>query len=205
MGKTNRISTTNYLTKNIMIKKPMNSGQSSARLAQFAQFGRKIVCVGRNYTDHIAELGNTTPVKPMLFMKPPSTYIKNGTAIEIPLGCKEVQNELKAKGHPWELAKCFDTSCPISDLISKETINDPHDLNLVCKVNGELRQNESTGKMIHRIPELISYISQYFTLEEGDVVLTGTPAGVGPVKDGDIIEGEISGIVHFKFPVVQRI
>ena len=78
-------------------------------------------------------------------------------------------------------------------------------MNLVCKVNGELRQNESTGKMIYRIPELISYISQYFTLEEGDVVLTGTPAGVGPVQDGDIIEGEISGIVHFKFPVVQRI
>ena len=78
-------------------------------------------------------------------------------------------------------------------------------MNLVCKVNGELRQNESTGLMIYKIPELISYISQYFTLEEGDVVLTGTPAGVGPVKDGDIIEGEISGIVHFKFPVVQRI
>merc|ERR1712172_460708 len=172
---------------------------SSSRLAQFA---RKIVCVGRNYTDHIAELGNTTPVKPMLFMKPPSTYIKNGTAIEIPLGCKEVhheielgivigspcsrvhadkimdhvggyalaldmtcrdfQNELKAKGHPWELAKCFDTSCPISDLIRKEAINDPHDLNLVCKVNGELRQNESTGLMIYKIPELISYISQYY-------------------------------------------
>ena len=78
-------------------------------------------------------------------------------------------------------------------------------MNLVCKVNGELRQNESTGLMIYKIPELISYISQYFTLEEGDVVLTGTPAGVGPVQDGDIIEGEIPGIVHFKFPVVQRI
>merc|ERR1712241_687015 len=127
-----------------------------------------------------------------------------GYALVLDMTARDFQNELKKKGHPWELAKCFDTSCPISDLISKEVINDPHDLNLVCKVNGELRQNDSTGKMIHRIPELISYISQYFTLEEGDVVLTGTPAGVGPVQDGDVIEGEISGIVHFKFPVVQR-
>merc|ERR1712223_1609701 len=218
---------------------------SSSRIAQFAQFGRKIVCVGRNYAEHIAELGNTAPSKPMLFMKPPSTYIKNGTAIEIPIGCKEVhheielgivigsscsrvpadkimdhvggyvlaldmtardfQNNLKAKGHPWELAKCFDTSCPVSDFISKDVISDPHNVELVCKVNGELRQNDNTSKMITRIPDLISYISQYFTLEEGDVILTGTPAGVGPVKDGDVIEGEIPGIVHFKFPVIQRI
>ena len=127
-----------------------------------------------------------------------------GYVLALDMTARDFQNELKKKGHPWELAKCFDTSCPISDLISKEVINDPHDLNLVCKVNGELRQNDSTGKMIHRIPELISYISQYFTLEEGDVVLTGTPAGVGPVQHGDVIEGEISGIVHFKFPVVQR-
>jgi acylpyruvate hydrolase len=177
-------------------------------------------------------------------MKPPSTYIKNGEAIEIPLGCQEIhheielgivigstckrvqpsdsmkhvggyvlaldmtardfQNDLKAKGHPWELAKCFDTSCPISDFISKDVITDPQNVELVCKVNGELRQQDNTSKMICRIPDLISYISQYFTLEEGDMILTGTPAGVGPVKDGDIIEGEIPGIVHFKFPVVQR-
>jgi acylpyruvate hydrolase len=115
-----------------------------------------------------------------------------------------LQNDLKAKGHPWELAKCFDTSCPISDFISKDVITDPQNVELVCKVNGELRQQDNTSKMICRIPDLISYISQYFTLEEGDMILTGTPAGVGPVKDRDIIEGEIPGIVHFKFPVVQR-
>jgi len=216
----------------------------STRLAQFTQFTRKIVGAGRNYAEHAAELNNPLPATPLIFMKPPSTFIQNGAAIEIPLGCQEVhheielgivigstcqrvdkdksmnhvggyvlaldmtardfQNNLKAKGHPWELAKCFDTSCPVSDFISKDVISDPHNVDLVCKVNGELRQNDNTSKMITRIPDLISYISQYFTLEEGDVILTGTPAGVGPVKDGDVIEGEIPGIVHFKFPVIQR-
>ena len=90
-----------------------------------------------------------------------------GYVLALDMTARDFQNDLKKKGHPWELAKCFDTSCPISEFISKEAIKDPHDLNLVCKVNGELRQNDSTGKMIHRIPELISYISQYFSLEEG--------------------------------------
>ena len=90
-----------------------------------------------------------------------------GYVLALDMTARDFQNDLKKKGHPWELAKCFDTSCPISEFISKEAIKDPHNLNLVCKVNGELRQNDSTGKMIHRIPELISYISQYFSLEEG--------------------------------------
>ena len=195
-------------------------------------------------SEHVAELNNQMPSKPLIFMKPPSTYITNGMSIEVPVGCESIhheielgvvigstckqvtpakswdhvggyalaldmtardfQNELKAKGQPWELAKCFDTSCPISEFISKDVINDPQNISIVCKVNGELRQNDNTSKMIFRIPELISYISTYFTLEEGDLILTGTPAGVGPVKHGDVIEGEIPDIVHFKFPVIQR-
>ena len=94
-----------------------------------------------------------------------------GYILALDMTARDFQNDLKKKGHPWELAKCFDTSCPISEFISKEAIKDPHDLNLVCKVNGELRQNDSTGKMIHRIPELISYISQYFSLEEGKLFI----------------------------------
>ena len=130
-------------------------------------------------SEHAAELNNPLPTKPLIFMKPTSTYIQNGTAIEIPLGCKEVhheielgivigskcsrvsasksmdfvggyvlaldmtardfQAEIKKNGHPWELAKCFDTSCPVSDFIGKDVIADPHNVDLICKVNGELR------------------------------------------------------------------
>ncbi len=102
------------------------------------------------------------------------------------------------------MAKCFDTSCPVSNFISKDSIKDPQNVDLVCKVNGNVRQNDNTSKMITSIPDLIAYISNYFTLEEGDLILTGTPAGVGPVIKGDVIEGEIPGVVNFKFPVVQR-
>ncbi len=127
-----------------------------------------------------------------------------GYVLALDMTARDFQAEIKKKGHPWELAKCFDTSCPVSDFISRETITDPQNVDLICKVNGELRQSDNTNKMLTKIPDLISYISQYFTLEEGDLILTGTPAGVGPVKHGDVIEGEIPGVVHFKFNVLQR-
>lgn len=217
---------------------------SSSKLAAFTKFGRKIVCAGRNYAEHAAELNNPVLTTPLLFMKPPSCYLLNGGAIEIPLDCTEVhheielgvvigsritraspkeafaaiggyalvldmtlrdfQNELKKKGHPWELAKCFDTSLPVSEFIPLESIPDPHAIELICKVNGEVRQQDSTSKMITRIPEMLSYISKYFTLEEGDLVITGTPKGVGPVKHGDTISAEIPGITSISFSVTQR-
>ena len=100
------------------------------------------------------------------------------------------------------MAKMFDTSLPVSDFIPVESIPDPHNVDLWCKVNGELRQSGNTKDMIFNVPTLISFISQYFTLEEGDVVLTGTPSGVGPVKDGDTITGAIPGVVEINFKVV---
>ena len=102
------------------------------------------------------------------------------------------------------MAKCFDTSLPVSDFIPRENVPDPHDIELICRVNGEIRQQDSTSKMITRIPEMLSYISKYFTLEEGDLVITGTPKGVGPVKGGDTISGEIPGITSFNFSVINR-
>lgn len=133
-------------------------------------------------------------------------------------------------GHPWEMAKGFDTSLALGEFISKDKIPDPHNIELQCKVNNELRQKVqslwplktrqlalqdyskkwlhilqgSTDDMIFRIPYLLSFISTYFTLEEGDVVLTGTPSGVGPVKNGDKITGEITGVANITFNVVQR-
>jgi len=214
------------------------------RLTSFTKIGRKVVCAGRNYAEHIAELNNTTPTEPMLFMKPTSCYVANGGNIEIPVGSSELhhevelgvvigktisrvtpeeafaavggyalvldmternyQEQLKKKGHPWELCKAFDTSLPVSDFIPKETIPDPHQVELICRVNGEIRQQDNTSKMLTRIPEMLSYASKFFTLEEGDLVITGTPKGVGPVKAGDTISAQITGIIDISFNVIQR-
>eukprot|EP00088_Acartia_fossae_P056720 TRINITY_DN66075_c0_g1_i1.p1 TRINITY_DN66075_c0_g1~~TRINITY_DN66075_c0_g1_i1.p1 ORF type:complete len:228 (-),score=25.77 TRINITY_DN66075_c0_g1_i1:66-716(-) len=213
-------------------------------LSGFSKVGRKIVAVGRNYADHAKELGNALPSKPLLFMKPTSSYITAGQSIEIPLGCSELhheielgaiinneckaiseaqamnfvggyclaldmtardfQDEAKKKGHPWAMAKMFDTSLPVSDVIPLEKIPDPANVQLWCKVNEEMRQNGCTADMIFSLPYLISYISHYFTLQKGDLILTGTPAGVGPVKAGDVITGGIPDVIDISFNVTQR-
>ncbi|KAK2711993.1 hypothetical protein QYM36_010874 [Artemia franciscana] len=215
-----------------------------SRIQKFTEFGRKILAVGRNYSDHAKELGNTVPDTPLLFLKPMSACILEGEAIEIPKGCIDFQHEIELaviigkkcrqvpaseamsyvggyalaldmtardfqreaskKGQPWALAKCIDTSCPVSQFIDPSVISDPHNLELVCKVNGEIKQKGNTKDMVFRIPELLSYISEYFTLEEGDMVLTGTPAGVGPVVAGDVIECSLSDIITCKFNVKAR-
>merc|ERR1712098_955889 len=102
------------------------------------------------------------------------------------------------------MAKMFDTSLPVSGLIPASVIADPQNVDLACSVNGEERQKGNTRDMIFSVPTLLSYISQYFTLEEGDLVLTGTPSGVGPVKHGDVITGGIPGLMEMSFSVVKR-
>jgi acylpyruvate hydrolase len=124
-----------------------------------------------------------------------------GYALALDMTNRGHQAQLKKKGHPWSLAKGFDTSCPISDFIPKDKITDPGAIQLWCKVNGELRQDGNTKDMIFSIPNLVSFISEYFTLEPGDLILTGTPSGVGPVKPGDIIEAGIGDVVKMSFNV----
>ena len=194
----------------------------------------KILCIGRNYADHIKELGNEIPERPVIFMKPSSCVIGEGEQIVIPpyssdchheaelallvgrggkeipagealrhlagygvaidLTLRDVQAEQKKKGLPWEIAKGFDTACPLSAFVPAAQATDPQALRITLSVNGEPRQDGSTGLMIHRIPELLSYLSSVFTLEPGDLILTGTPAGVGPIKSGDLVVAEISGV-----------
>lgn len=201
----------------------------------------KIVCLARNYVEHIRELGNETPEQPVLFIKPSTSLIGDGELVVIPpfsrdchhevelalligragknipaaeamnhvagygvaidLTLRDVQNELKKKGLPWEIAKGFDTACPLSDFVSADEVADPHGLRISLRVNGELRQNATTTLMMRRIPEVISYISTIFTLEEGDVILTGTPAGVGPVTGGDRMTAEIEGVGRLEVTV----
>lgn len=194
----------------------------------------KVVCLGRNYGEHIAELGNAVPDRPVIFIKPATSIIGAGEQIVIPdysrdchhevelalligkwgknvpasealnhiagygvaidLTLRDVQNDLKSKGLPWEIAKGFDTSCPLSDFVAADQMVDPHQLQLKLWVNEELRQTGNTAQMIHRIPAIIQEISRVFTLEEGDVILTGTPSGVGPVVSGDKLRAAIDQV-----------
>lgn len=104
---------------------------------------------------------------------------------------RNVQNEAKKKGLPWDIAKGFDTFLPMSKLIEKSKIQDPHNIQLYLKVNDEVRQNDSTNLMLFQIPRILSDISKVMTLEAGDIVLTGTPKGVGPVVPGDVMRAGI--------------
>lgn len=124
-----------------------------------------------------------------------------GYALALDMTARDLQEEAVKKGLPWAIPKGFDTACPIGNFISKDVIRDPHDLNVWLKVNDQLRQNGFTKDMHFTIPVLLSYISKYFTLEPGDVILTGTPAGVGAVNPGDVIEAGIEGITKFSFKV----
>ncbi len=196
----------------------------------------KIVCVGRNYAAHAAELGNEVPTEPMLFYKPPSSVIGPGEAIELlpEMGMVHHESELavvigqrgrfieeanafdhvlgytvaldisdrdfQKKDGQWARAKGFDTFCPLGPWIAVGF--DPTDVRVTCRVNGELRQDGQTALMIHSIPKLIRVISRVMTLEPGDVILTGTPAGVGPIRPGDVIEAEVEGIGVLRSPVI---
>lgn len=202
----------------------------------------KILCIGRNYVDHIKELGNETPGAPVVFMKPATAVIKSGEKIVIPtysnnchyeaelavligedgkdlqesealkyvagygvaidMTLRDVQDNLKQKGLPWEIAKGFDTSCPLSDFVPAAQVADPQQLQIRLSLNGEERQNSSTALMINSVAGIISYLSSIFTLEEGDIILTGTPAGVGQVKSGDRLEASISGVGSLAVSVV---
>lgn len=187
----------------------------------------KIVCVGRNYAAHAAELNNPLPAQPLLFMKPATavTWLPEvriparpgachhelelavrigsrlrrasvndtmaavshyGLALDLTL--RNVQDQLKAAGQPWERAKAFDGSCVLSEWLPAAEIDAQQPLQLHLLINGELRQQGTTSDMLYSIAALLADISQQFTLLPGDVVLTGTPAGVGPLAVDDELE-----------------
>lgn len=190
----------------------------------------KIICVGRNYTDHISELNNEKPENPVLFMKPDTALLNKEMPFPIPdfsdnvqyevelvvkinkvgkhiqpefahkyydkiaLGidftARDVQQQLKDKGLPWERAKAFDNSAVVSDFFAKEKY-DLSQLNFSLHRNQQLVQSGNTRDMLWKIDELIANISTYFTLKTGDLIYTGTPAGVGKVSSNDTLEGFI--------------
>ncbi|KAH6853434.1 hypothetical protein B0I37DRAFT_359314 [Chaetomium sp. MPI-CAGE-AT-0009] len=194
----------------------------------------KVVCIGRNYADHITELNSARPKQPFFFQKPTSSILLPGEgpvirprgvnlhyevelalimgkrvrdlnvqdeqgaldaiesyALSIDMTARNVQNEAKKKGLPWDISKGFDTFLPVSNVISKAAIPDPHKIDLYLSVNDKVVQSDSTELMLFRIPKILSDISKVMTLEPGDIVLTGTPKGVGPVVPGDVMRAGI--------------
>ncbi|XP_032086033.1 acylpyruvase FAHD1, mitochondrial [Thamnophis elegans] len=127
-----------------------------------------------------------------------------GYALCLDMTARDTQEECKKKGLPWTLAKGFNTSCPVSDFVPKEKVPDPHRLKIWLKVNGELRQDGDTSDMIFPIPYIISYISGIVTLEEGDIILTGSPEGVSAVQENDEIEAGIEGLLSIRFHVARQ-
>ena len=124
-----------------------------------------------------------------------------GYGVALDLTLRDLQDELKGKGLPWELAKGFDTSCPLSDFVPATRVKDPHNLQLTLTVNGETRQDGNTSYMMRSIPQIIAEMSEIFTLEAGDVILTGTPAGVSRIESGDVMAGEIEQVGRIEVKV----
>lgn len=200
----------------------------------------KVVCVGKNYADHVAEMrdvtGGEAPAEPLLFLKPNTSVIGPGEAIVRPAVSDRVEHEGElalvigavAKNVPeeealsyvfgftcandvsardvqiadgqWTRGKGFDTFCPLGPVI--ETDPDLTDARVVTRVNGEVRQDGRTSQLLQPLAHIVAYASQAFTLLPGDVILTGTPAGVGPLEAGDTVEVEIEGIGILRNPVL---
>ncbi len=198
----------------------------------------KIVCVGRNYAEHAAELGNAMPDEPLLFLKAPSALMTDGDSIVIPPHSAQVEHEgelavviadrcsklgddddplsyvlgytclndvtardLQRKDVQFTRGKSFDTFCPIGVFL--ETEADPADLEVVCRVNGSVKQSGHTSQMAFPVEFLIRYISHQMTLNAGDIIATGTPAGVSKLEPGDICEVEIEGVGKLSNPVAK--
>lgn len=124
-----------------------------------------------------------------------------GYGVAIDLTLRDVQAQLKAKGLPWDIAKGFDTACPLSTFAPAAAVADPQQLRIRLTVNGELRQDGTTDMMITPVAQLISYLSGIFTLEPGDVILTGTPAGVSAISSGDRLAAEVVAVASLRVSV----
>jgi acylpyruvate hydrolase len=199
----------------------------------------KIICIGRNYSEHARELNNPLPSKPVFFMKPDSSLLINNKPFFLPAFSKEIHYEAeivlkisrlgkniqsqfahryynavglgidftardlqevcKKAGHPWEIAKSFDQSAVVNRFVSVDTLPDILAINFRLDINERTVQQGNTKDMIFSFNEIIAYVSRFITLKTGDMIFTGTPAGVGPVKAGDHLVGFIEQQVFLDF------
>lgn len=198
----------------------------------------KIICVGKNYADHAAEMGSEIPNEPVIFLKPNTTVIGEGDAIVIPSQsrnvhyeaelavvishlCRDVQvdrasevilgytcandvtaRDLQTADGQWTRSKSFDTFCPLGPWI--ETDLDSSALDIRCEVNDQERQHGNTRDLVHSVYDIVAWVSSIMTLLPGDVILTGTPAGVGQLQSGDEVTVTIQGIGTLANPVIAR-
>ncbi len=189
----------------------------------------KIICIGRNYAAHAAEMKAEVPDQPVVFMKPPTALLvnnkpfyypeftkdvhyecelvvkiaKNGRYVQpefardyigaiglgIDLTARDLQSRFKQKGQPWELAKGFDHSAPISDFVALSELPDLNAIEFRLDKNGTTVQQGNSQNMLFSITDIIVFVSQFFKLQMGDLLFTGTPEGVGPIAIGDLLEG----------------
>ena len=201
----------------------------------------KLICIGRNYTDHIKELENEKPTDPVVFLKPDTSILLKKQPFFIPdfsddvhyeveilvkikkvgkhidkkfahkyyddigLGidftARDLQSQLKAKGLPWEKAKAFDGAAVIGKWLPKTQFKDINNINFSLKKNEVIVQQGNTELMLWKIDELIEYVSKYFTLKIGDIIFTGTPAGVGKVFANDTLKGYIENEELFSIKI----
>jgi len=194
----------------------------------------KIVCIGRNYVEHIRELHSAMPENPVLFIKPETALLTGNQPFKYPefsheihyeaeivlrigiggsqisesaaldhidsigvgldLTARDLQQYAKEKGLPWEVAKGFDHSAPVSEeFIPADHFPDLRNIGFQLKLNGVVKQDGNSSLMIYPFEYFISYASRFFTLEKGDLLFTGTPKGVGPIRKGDLLEVSLEG------------
>ena len=188
----------------------------------------KIICIGRNYVDHVKELNSNLPTEPVFFLKPDTCIInrnqpffypefskeihyetelvvrinKVGKHIQqkfantyydeltvgIDFTARDIQRQCQQKGLPWEISKGFDGAAPIGKFVKKDCFDSIQNINLKLNINNQTIQQGNTKDMIFSVDTIISYVSKFITLKMGDIIFTGTPSGVGPVKIGDRLE-----------------
>ncbi len=199
----------------------------------------KIICIGRNYKDHIKELNNTVPAEPVFFMKPDSAIITNNKPFFLPDFSEEIHHEVEIvlkicrlgknisekythryyneigigidftardlqrkviqQGNPWEISKAFDGAAPLGKFLKKSQLPDINSINFQLDINNKTVQKGNTKDLIFPFDKLIAYVSGFVTLKIGDLIFTGTPAGVGTVKIGDHLQASVEGNVLLDF------
>ncbi|MBN2604168.1 MAG: fumarylacetoacetate hydrolase family protein [Candidatus Thermoplasmatota archaeon] len=157
-----------------------------------------------SYLHHEVEFGIVIGKKCSRMAKKFVLDYVSGYLVGLDITARDIQAEAKKNGWPWTISKGFDTFCPISEVISKDEITDPNNVDFSLKVNDEIKQKSNTKMLVFTIEKLTEFISHIMTLEKGDLILTGTPEGVGPIKEGDILKAELKGYCNLQVNVIKR-
>ena len=157
-----------------------------------------------NLVHHEVELGVVIGRKGKNITKGDAMDYVLGYLLGLDITARDLQDKAKKHGWPWTISKGFDTFCPISDVVLKKDVENPRNLDLLLKVNGKLRQSSNTRYMVYTVEEIVAFVSSIMTLEPGDLILTGTPEGVGAIENGDVVEAKLGNFCSLKLDVVSE-